>query len=53
LALLSDFFKDITLDAEAIRFLGIGSLLIATNITMAVLMFQTYLRNEHGQAVVG
>ena len=42
LALLSDFSKHPVLDANGIRFLGVGSLLIVTNITMAVFMFRKY-----------
>ena len=44
-ALLSDFAKDPILDMPGIRFLIIGGLLIAANITMSVLMFRKYYKN--------
>jgi hypothetical protein len=46
LALLSDFSKHPVLNANGIRFLGSGTLLIVTNITMAVFMFRKYGKIE-------
>jgi hypothetical protein len=47
LALLSDFLKHPVLDANGIRFLGVGALLIVTNITMSVFMFRKYAQNSN------
>ena len=46
LALLSDISKSPTFDERGIRFLGFGGLLIATNITMSILMFHKYFKDN-------
>ena len=46
LALLSAFSKKSIVDESGVRFLSLGGLLIATNITMGVFMFRrTILRH--------